>query len=148
MDFLIAPHEVSELPFIFDSWSRSFRKSPWAGCVPNYLWEQVVRACATEILDRGAEVLVALAPGTEARRVMGYSVAEPGCLHWLYVKTDYRRLSIGRKLLDAAVQRWPADAPRTYSHRTRASAGFLGPSWRWDPVPARVKMDRDGGDRS
>lgn len=137
MNFLIAPHDVEELPFIFDSWSRSFRKSPWAGCVPNYLWEQVVRACATEILDRGADVLVALAPG-ETRRVMGYSVAEPGVLHWLYVKTDYRKLGIGRKLLSAATARWPV-GPKTYSHRTRASVSFLGADWRWDPVTARVR---------
>jgi len=84
-----------EFKLVFDAWGQSFRKSPWAGCVPNHLWDAVSRETARTILDRGALVLVAVTPiaGQEdefpaVRRVMGYSVSEPNrrLRLWLYVK--------------------------------------------------------------
>lgn len=133
-----------EFSLVFDAWANSFRKSPWAGCVPNHMWDQVSRAVATDILERGARVLVAVTPvdGREGefpavRRVMGYSVSEPGknVLHWLFVKQDYRGFGVGHELLAATCP----DGEWTYTFRTRASLRFLGERFRWDPVPARVK---------
>lgn len=130
-----------EFAFIFDSWARSFRKSPWAGCVPNHLWDQVSRECAKSLLDRGARALVAVTPiegRPDERRVMGYSIYEPDrrVLHWLYVKEDFRDMGVGRTLLEATC---PGEDDWIYTHRTRAAARFLGPRFRWDPVPARTK---------
>lgn len=135
---------ADEFKFIFDSWSNSFRKSPFAGCVPNNLWDQVSRADMTDIMDRGARVLVAVTPiaGREeeypaVRRVMGYSVSEPAksVLHWLYVKKDFRGYGIGRALLAATCP----DGKWTYTHRMNASAAFLGPRFKWNDVSARTK---------
>lgn len=129
--------QAEEFAFVFDSWARSFRRSPWAGCIPNHLYDAVSRECAKGIIDRpDARVVLAVAPGDD-RRVMGYYVAEPGVLHWLYVKAAFRGMGIGRALLEHAT----ADVPGewTYTFRTRASAGFLGDRFRWDPVAARVK---------
>lgn len=128
---------ADEFPLVFDAWARSFKKSPWAGCVPNHLWDQVSRECAHQIVNRGARVLVAvteLPDGT--RRVMGYSVSEPGkkVLHWLFVKKDYRGMGVGKTLL---AETCPGHG-WTYTHRTRASARFL-PGFTWDPTAARVK---------
>lgn len=134
-----------EYKFIYDSWANSFRKSPWAGCVPNHLYDQVSREAARSILDRGAVVLVAVTPIAgqeeqfpEVRRVMGYSVSEPdrNVLHWLYVKDDFRGMGVGRELLEKTCR---IDEDWTYTFRTRASSKFLGPRFRWDPVRARVK---------
>jgi len=128
---------ADEFPFIFDSWARSFRRSPWAGCVPNHLYDAVSRECSKGILDRpDARVVVAL-PDPDTRRVMGYYVAEPGVLHWLYVKDSFRRMGIGRRLLEHATA--GHDGPWTYTFRTRLSQRFLGDRFTWDPVPARVK---------
>lgn len=129
-----------EFAFIFDSWARSFRRSPWAGCVPNHLYDAVSREAAKGIIDRpGARVVVAL-PSPEVRRVMGYYVAEPerGVLHWLYVKDSFRRMGVGKALLEHATA---AVAPPSwvYTFRTRLAQRFLGPAFEWDPVPARVK---------
>lgn len=135
---------ADEFKIVFDAWANSFRKSPWAGCVPNNLWDQVSRAVATDILDRGARVVVAVTPiaGREdeypaVRRVMGYSVSEPDkrVLHWIFVKKDYRGTGVGRTLLHDAAP----DGEWTYTFRTRASTKFLGERFRWDPVAARVK---------
>ena len=132
--------QPEEYALVFDSWARSFQKSPWAGCIPNHLYAQVSRQASAEIIDRGAFVLVAyveLPNGT--RRVVGYAVTEPGVLHWLFVKHDYRRLGIGKALLARVTAAFSSDAPWVYTYRTRASAPFLGSAWKWDPKHARVK---------
>lgn len=133
--------EPEEYALVFDSWARSFQKSPWAGCIPNHLYAQVSRAASAEIIDRGAKVIVAFVELPEGRRVVGYSVSEPrrGVLHWLFVKHDYRGLGIGRALLKETSAAWGPSDWYSYTYRTRASAKFLGENWRWEPKHARVK---------
>lgn len=128
---------ADEYPLVFDAWARSFRKSPWAGCIPNHLYDSVSRTTISEILNRGAVVTVAYEELPEGgRRVMGYAVTEPGVLHWVFVKRDYRGLGVGTALLRESC---PGEEPMLYTHRTRASAGFLGRRFTHDPSPARVK---------
>lgn len=134
----------SELPLVYDSWARSYRKSPYAGCVPNHLWDQVSRTSISEILNRGARVVVMVTPveGSDDRRVIGYSVSEPAkqILHWLYVKDDYRGNGFGRELLRETIRAFDPRKPWTYTHRTKASDGFLyGLRFTWNPIPARMK---------
>ncbi len=143
IDFEITTVAADEMPFIYDAWIKSFRVSPWAGCVRNDQFESVQRATIQGILSRGALIHVALAPRVEGvfteRRVMGFICTEPGLetLHYLYVKSDYRKHGIGKALLAAATGGW--FTPR-YSHRTRGSA-ILPKIWRWDPVVARVRSE-------
>jgi ribosomal protein S18 acetylase RimI-like enzyme len=131
---------AEEYSLIYDSWARSFRKSPWAGCVPNHLWDGVSRACIAELLNRSLIVVAVKQLENGTRRVMGYSVSEPGVLHWLYVKDDFRGMGVGKALLQAVTHGWEQ---HVYTHRTRASDKFLhrasGTSWIWDPVLARVR---------
>lgn len=135
--------QPDELVFVFDSWSRSFRKSPYAGCIRNCDYEPVMRNAMTELIDGGARVLVGWTPTEEGeRRIIGYSVSDPGRLHWLFVKRDWRGIGFGRQLLDATVNGWTARR-WTYTFRTHASSHFLGDRFRWDPVPARVRY-REG----
>lgn len=130
---------ADEFALVYDAWARSFKKSPWAGCVPNHLWDSVSRATSTEIIERGARVVVAYADLPDGgRRVMGYSVSEPGVLHWLFVKKDYRGCGVGRELLAETVRTFP-EGDRRYTHRTRASSRFLGPGWTHDRRPACIK---------
>lgn len=130
---------ADEMKLVYDAWANSYRKSPWAGCVPNNLWPMVSRTMITDILDRGARVLVAVTPieGSDERRVMGYSVSDParGILYWLFVKRDYRGLGVGTALLNETCP----DGEWTYTCRTRASAKFLGPRFHWDDTPTRIK---------
>lgn len=129
--------ELDELPLVYDSWSRSFQKSPWAGCIPNHLWPSTSRASISDILDRGARVLAGYVELPEGRRVMGYSVSEPerNVLHWLFMKRDYRGVGYGRALLSATCP----SGDWIYTHRTCASARFLGSRFEWSAKAARVK---------
>jgi GNAT superfamily N-acetyltransferase len=136
---------AEEYPFIFDSWARGFRNSPFAGCIRNCDYDDVSRRTMSEIVDRGARVvvLVNVLP-TGERRIAGYSVSEPSrkWLHWIYVKRDYRGMGLGRQLrrdvaADADIGNW------TYTYRTKPSDRFLsanGRRMKWDPTPARTKV--------
>lgn len=130
-----------ELVLVFDSWSRSFQKSPYAGCVRNCDWQKVMDGTMSEIVDRSL-VLVGYQPLEDGtRRVMGYSISEPDkrVLHWLYMKDDWRGMGYGTELLKAT-ESLAKDGPWTYTFRTRASQRFFGDAlYRWDPVPARIK---------
>lgn len=139
----LVPPAADEFPLIYDTWARSFMKSPWAGCVRNCDYPATSRAAIQEILDRGARVVVAVVElEGGGRRVMGYSVSEPGegALHWIYVKRDYRGMGVGKALLaDVEEHATPHATGLVYTYRTPASAKFLGAKWRHDPVLARVK---------
>ena len=140
MDIIFDDANEDEYPLVFDAWANSYRKSPWAGTVPNHLWDQTSRAMISDILKRGARVLVAAVPLADgSRRVMGYSVSEPGrrILHWLYVKADYRLpgLQLGTQLL----QKTCPEGDWEYTCRTKASTRFLGARFQWNPVHARMK---------
>jgi hypothetical protein len=128
---------------VYDAWARSFRKSPWAGCVLNKDYDTVSRNTIGEILDRGARVIVAVQDIEGGRRVMGYSVSEPdiAVLHWIYVKDTYRvkGLQVGSQLLAETTKEWHPGRGKVYTHRTPASSKFLGQGWTHDPVAARVK---------
>lgn len=145
---IIESPTADEFKLVYDAWGQSYRKSPWAGTVPNHLWDQVSRETARSILERGAVVRVAVTPiaGREAefpavRRVMGFAVSEPGrnVLHYLYVKELFRGTGVGKALLFDATHDFADGQPFVYTHRTRASSKFLGADWKWDPIPARVK---------
>lgn len=134
---------AEEWPFIFDSWARSFHKSPWAGIVRNCDWPETSRAASAEIVDRPSTRVTVLVTETEKgeRRIVGYSVSEPerGVLHWLYVKRDYRGMGHGRRLLQEVVGHNPINRKRwVYTYKTNASERFLR-GMVHKPEHARVK---------
>lgn len=164
MDIQFDSPDEDELKFILDSWTSSYRKSIYAGTVPNNLWQQVCRESIIQLVGRpNSKTIVALAPvegielwanaaianplfggkpGTPIRgRLMGYAVAEPGLLHWLYVKKDFRRLGIGSCLLNAITLPWPNEAKKhpRFTHNTYGAQRFLPKWWKYDPIPARVQ---------
>lgn len=136
---------ADEFNFIFDSWARAFRNSPYAGCIRNCDYDEVSRKAMSEIIDRGAKVsvMVEVLPSGE-RRIAGYSVSEPErkILHWVYVKRDYRGLGLGRQLrrevvADKDIGGW------SYTYRTNTSDRFLsagGRRMKWDRRPACMNM--------
>lgn len=137
---------ADELKFVLDSWSNSFKKSKYAGCIPNNLWASVSRTSITQLLSRQlCDVLVALSPTSDGSRglVMGYIVGEPGILHWVYTKKNFRRLGIGKTLLAALTKNWDVQLKKfpRYTHKTDCADRFLPPGWKHDPIPSRVRFN-------
>lgn len=147
-----------EMSLVYDAWANSFRKSPFAGCIPNHLFDEVSRADISGLLDQGSRVIVATQDIPEGeRRVMGYSVSEPHipALHWLYVKRDYRKMGVGKALLRETIRDWPVGSvfdsghpPYYFTHKTRMTTRFLrsdgfnnpgADGWIWDDSLARIK---------
>lgn len=129
---------TEDLSFILDSWLKDYKRSAYAGVVPNNLYDKVYSNTIQQLLDRGMTVLVA--EGTQVNTLIGYIAFEAsrsgaGVVHWLYVKKPYRGNGFGCYLLQAAGID-PAK-PYFYTFRTRASKKFL--SGRFVPALARRK---------
>lgn len=134
---------ADEFPFIFDSWARSFRDSPYAGCIRNCDYDHVSRAGMAEIIDRAVVTVAVQDTPDGQRRIAGYAVYEPDrkVLHYIYVKRDFRGMGVGRSLRRLVCQDVDLKSWR-YTYRTNASERFLrvkGAGMKWDTVPARVK---------
>ena len=83
---------LDEQPLVVDAWVRSFRDSPYAGCIGNDHFQAAQRRTVEDILLRPeTRALVAIAPGP-TKRVMGFVVfggwfvfAKPCGFDWLVV---------------------------------------------------------------
>ncbi len=118
---------ADEYRLIFDSWARSWMKSPWSGTFRNCDYDAGSRAMMSEIIDRPGTRVTVLWVWTEdevpVRRVVGYSVSEPArkVMHWVYVKDKSRGAGIGRRLVKEVLGETD---PRewVYTHKTNACA--------------------------
>jgi GNAT superfamily N-acetyltransferase len=94
--------------FVCRTWRRSYRACPESLKMPKRAYELLQDEVMTELLERGALVLVAR-DVEQPVFVYGFLVAErigdAVALHWAYTKLDWRRQGIARALLDEAVER-------------------------------------------
>lgn len=127
--------EPDELPFVLDSWSRSWRVSEWAGTVPNHLAASVLRELVGGLIARGAKITVADFGG----RILGWVCYEhkgdDTVLEFCYVKDPYRRRGLGRELVSHAIGDRRGEV--FYTHKTRASKYVLPERAQWAPEIAR-----------
>jgi GNAT superfamily N-acetyltransferase len=144
--------------FVLDSWSKSFRVSPWAGVVLNCDWHATHSAVVRELLERGARVSVICARHNP-RQILAWACWEvlPAgdfVLHYLYVKDPWRRTGLATALLghlkglhvtSEATRAHHTFRTRDWSHLDRAGA------FRWTPEiarrapPGRPRRPRLGG---
>lgn len=81
---------------IMNSWLRSYRKSPDSNLYDTAFFASY-RPIAEYLLKR-AQVKVVVPEGDE-NLILAYMVCEPGVLHWIYVKRDFRKQGIAKLLL-------------------------------------------------
>jgi GNAT superfamily N-acetyltransferase len=123
----LRPMQAQDIPFITNSWLKSYDESPFRFDVSETEYYALHHAVLEQIFKR-AQVIVAVDTRPPALRkqrgdIMGYLCADaespPYVLHFIYVKADHRREGVARALVDA----WLGDdatAPVYYSHRTNA----------------------------
>jgi len=89
----------TDLPFIFSTWLKSFRKSPLARVIPptTYFKHQHDRI-AQRLND--SRTLVCH-PENDPETILGWVCGDSRLLHWCYVKRTWRGIGIGRNLVEA-----------------------------------------------
>lgn len=136
------PANAGDMAFVYDSWIKCWRESPWAGVVRNNDIYEVTRSVIQDLLARGAKIEVACARHDETR-ILGWACTEriPNgfVAHFVYIKDPFRRRGLASELLERAHGPSPVQGlPRLYyTFRTRGSAHF--PGWTHCPEIARRK---------
>jgi hypothetical protein len=102
MQILVRKRVAEDLPFIFDSWMKSWRINKYAGCIPNHLYFETQRTLIEDLLARGADLLVAYPEGKEdiiIGWVCGEVKEDRTVLHYLYIKDPYLGLGLAERLI-------------------------------------------------
>jgi GNAT superfamily N-acetyltransferase len=87
----------TDLPFIFSTWLKSFRKSPFARSIPatTYFKHQHDKV-AQKLND--SQTLIAH-PVDDPDTILGWVCGGGALIHWVYVKRTWRGIGIGRRLV-------------------------------------------------
>lgn len=95
----LRPIREEDLPFVTDTWLRSYRETNFA--VPHDQYMETQRR-VIKLLLRSSRIAVACDPD-DSDQIFGYAVWRPGpgrpLLHWAFVKQPFRRLGVFRRLL-------------------------------------------------
>jgi hypothetical protein len=93
---------ATDLPFIMNSWLRSWRDSDFAKLMKNEVFYENYEPFIKGILQR-ANVLVACSVD-DPDQIFGYIVYEnPQIVHYVYVKTVYKKLGLAKSLFKRTV---------------------------------------------
>lgn len=95
--------DEKDISFIFNSWLKSYRSSYFAKSISNTIYFEGHHKII-EKLAKTSEIIVACNP-QDPEQIFGYICAEKidgiFCLHYIYVKQSFRRLGIGKLLLNS-----------------------------------------------
>jgi len=108
-------NKIGDEAFLFSTWMKSYSDSVRGCPLPIYHIGQ--RNRMIRLLNRH-DTLVYIACDRETPELIyGYIVVGmPNCLHWIYVKSDYRNAGVGKQLLN--LLNW--QAPVFYTHKANA----------------------------
>jgi len=126
----------NDVPFILDSWMKSWRKSKFSGCIGNDKYYDVTRANIENLVRRGSKFKV-VCLDTDENAILGWACIENlkdgnTAVHYIYVKDPYLKMGVPNKLTE--------DLPTTgfYTYKFNQVVEFL-PGWKWVPEIARRK---------
>lgn len=99
--FKLRPANTEDLAFIFSTWLKGYRyNSPAVMHIPTDTFYRQHHAVVAALLQRST-VIVACLPEDE-NVIIGFAVVEattPACIHWVYVKSAWRRMGAATALL-------------------------------------------------
>ena len=91
----------SDHSFIYNSWLRSFRNSPYARCIPNEEYYEKQGKLITHLLSTGV-TLLAVDP-EDTNIIWGYVNYTLPTINYVYTKFVFRKLGVAKNLVGAAV---------------------------------------------
>ena len=115
----LRPMIEDDLPFLFNSWLKSYRLSNFAEKITNTIYFEDHHKLIERIVEN-SNILMACNP-SDPSQLYGYVVSgKEGdilILHFLYVKHTFRNMGIGKTLLDAVGH--TSESASVYTHHTR-----------------------------
>ncbi len=101
---LVRDIEPADLDFIQASWKNSLCYTKPYRYIPKSIFYNFYSSVISRIIGRpGIEIKSAVLE-TEPNIVLGFVVYEPGIIHWIYVKEDWRRLGIAKRLMPKGIK--------------------------------------------
>lgn len=124
-NFTLRAYRDEDIPFIYNSWLKSYRDAPSMATIPNTLYYAGQHGLIETLLER-SHVVVACS-SEDPSQIMGYIVYEAprpdsSVIHWAYVKHPFRNFGVAKALEGAAT------ANRTnvrYTHRVKVCERLL-----------------------
>lgn len=128
------PWVKDDVAFVMSNWLRSFRNTPWAGCVPNHLFYDTYRVAVEQLIARGATIEVAELHGRLVAFVASETSPDGLCIiHAGYSKDPF----VAMRPLEQLIDRAPGTKPGLYSFRTPQLERALDRNWRHAPETVR-----------
>lgn len=120
----IRPAIIGDVPFIFNSWLKSYRDAGAVAGVVNDVYYKEHHDVIERILNGGGLQALVVCNKEHQEQIYAYLVgtieADAATVHWLYTKHPFRRLHMARTLFETFNAMHPH---RTvyFSHRTKAA---------------------------
>lgn len=124
--FDIRPLLSADVPFVYNSWLKSYRDSPMVKSIPNTIYYAEHHKVIENLLKQ-TNCLAAVACNPEdANQIYGYIVGEmiekALCVHWVYCKHPFRGNGIAKALFQ-----WIGESTaNTYTHRVKNVEKLIG----------------------
>jgi hypothetical protein len=127
--FNIRSAELDDIPFVFNSWLKSYRDAPSVRAVPNTLYYTAHHSVIEKIFASPGLVLLVACDTTEPKQIFGYAVGErlPSgfVIHWIYCKFPFRKFAIGGALEQALLATNIDNKEIYYTHCPKGSESLL-----------------------
>jgi hypothetical protein len=125
---------AGDVAFIKSNWFRTWRRSPWAGVIPNDKFHEVTEDAIEQIIRRGARLRVACI----GERLVAFLCSEltrdgRAVAHAGFAKDPYLAL----RPLERLVDEMPGTRPVLVTFRTPQLIHALGTDWVHAPEVAR-----------
>ncbi len=121
----IRPGAPEDKNLIYTSWLKGLRfGNNWFELIDKDAYYENYQKVLDRVFSKPTIKIIIACLKDDPEIILGYSVSEPGILHWVYVKTLWRKLGIAKDLI-------PQDIT-TVTHITKIGAAIK---------PARIVFD-------
>ena len=135
--FTIRDAQPDDVPFIFNSWLKSYRDSPMVKSIPNTIYYDEHHRVIERILQAPTTKAFVACNPEDANQIYGYVIADEKSdqtsgpyattYHWLYCKHPFRGNGIAKALFQKVQDRPVQPGHQTfYTHRVKNVENLIG----------------------
>ncbi len=121
-EIVIREAHINDMPFIYNSWLISYGSSSGLHISKDLYFREQQRLIEKLVGNPQVECLVACLPEYE-NQILGWVCRDRSIIHYMYVKHPYRKLGIGRTMLNVL------GSVKFLTHHTRIST-VICPKWK------------------